>query len=62
VYPNPSSTIFYIKNKQGKRKQFVNLLGEVLLTTTTDEMDIRQYAKGIYFIKCEGQTRKVIIE
>lgn len=62
VYPNPSLSIFYIKNKKGKQKQLLNLLGEVLLVTSKDEIDASSFAKGIYFIRCEGQTKKVIIE
>ncbi len=62
VYPNPSSTMFYIKNREGKQKQLVNMVGEVLHITLKDEMDISTFSTGIYFIKCEGQSRKVIIE
>jgi hypothetical protein len=62
IYPNPTSTIFYIKNAQGKKKALYNMIGTKLLSTYKDEIEIKKYAKGIYFIRCEGVSKKVIIE
>jgi len=62
IYPNPASTIFYIKNAQGKKKALYNMIGTKLLSTYKDEIEIKKYAKGIYFIRCEGVSKKVIIE
>ncbi len=62
VYPNPSSTVFYIKNKQGKRKELYTMLGELLYATVKDEIDVRGGAKGMYYLRCEGITKKVIVE
>jgi len=62
IYPNPASTIFYIKNAQGKKKALYNMIGTKLFSTYKDEIEIKKYAKGIYFIKCEGMSKKVIIE
>ena len=62
IYPNPTSTIFYIKNAQGKKKALYNKIGTKLFSTYKDEIDIKKYAKGIYFIRCEGVSKKVIIE
>jgi hypothetical protein len=62
VYPNPASTIFYIKNAEGKKKELYNMMGTKLFSTYKEEIEIKKYAKGIYFIKCEGMSKKVIIE
>ena len=62
VYPNPSSTVFIIKNKQGRKKEFFNVLGELLFSTKEDEINIRHYARGVYYIRCEGESKKVIID
>ena len=62
IYPNPASTIFYIKNAQGKKKALYNMIGTKLFSTYKDEIEIKKYAKGIYFIRCEGVSKKVIIE
>ena len=62
IYPNPATTIFYIKNAAGKKKALYNMIGTKLFSTYKDEIDIKKYAKGIYFIRCEGVSKKVIIE
>jgi hypothetical protein len=62
VYPNPSSSVFYIKNKQGKKKELFTMLGELLFTTTKDDMDVTRYNKGVYYLRCEHDIRKIIIE
>ncbi len=62
VYPNPSSTIFYIKNADGKKKELYNVLGELLFSTKADEINVRYFAKGMYYIRCENESKKVIIE
>ncbi len=69
VYPNPSSSVFYIKNRIGKKKTLYNVTGELLFSTKADEIDVSRLAKGVYYIKClsEGQTgedgvKKVIVE
>jgi hypothetical protein len=62
VYPNPSSSVFYIKNKQGKKKELFTMLGELLFTTTKDEIEVYNLPKGIYLLRCESQVRKVVVE
>jgi hypothetical protein len=62
VYPNPSSSVFYIKNKQGKKKELFTMLGELLFTTTKDEIEVSRYSKGVYYLRCEQAVRKVVVE
>jgi hypothetical protein len=62
VFPNPSSTIFYIKNKKGKKKELYNTIGELVLSTTKDEVNVSSLPKGFYYIKCENVVKKVIVE
>lgn len=62
VYPNPSSTVFYFKNKQGKKKELYTMLGELLFTTTKDDIDVSRYSKGVYYLRCEHSVRKVVVE
>jgi hypothetical protein len=62
VYPNPANGVFYIKNKTGKRKYLYNTLRQLIRTTQTNEMDIRGVNPGVYYVQCDGETRKVIIE
>jgi hypothetical protein len=62
VYPNPSHTTFYFKNKTGQRKYLYNTLGQLIRTTQSNEMDIRGVHPGVYYVQCDGETRKVIVE
>jgi hypothetical protein len=62
VYPNPSHTTFYFKNKTGQRKYLYNTLGQLIRSTQTNEMDIRGVHPGVYYVQCDGETRKVIVE
>jgi hypothetical protein len=62
VYPNPSHTLFYFKNKTGHRKYLYNTLGQLIRTTQSNEMDIRGVHPGVYYVQCDGETRKVIVE
>jgi hypothetical protein len=62
VYPNPSSTNFYIKNRKGKRKEFFNSVGQMVLSTKEDEIDVSKLAKGIYYLRCNNEVKKVVIE
>ena len=62
IYPNPASTIFYIKNKIGKKKELYNFIGELMCSTTKDEIDISSFSRGVYFLKCGAEVSKVVVE
>jgi hypothetical protein len=62
VYPNPSHTTFYFKNKTGQHKYLYNTLGQLIRTTQTNEMDVRGVHPGVYYVQCDGETRKVVVE
>lgn len=69
IYPNPTSTIFYIKNlsndKAGtnrKIKELYNTVGQLIFTTFKNEIEVSNYSKGIYYLRCGFQTKKIIIE
>ena len=62
VYPNPSFNIFYIKNKKGKKKDLYNSVGELVLSTTKDEVNVSHFSIGVYYLKCDNVVKKVIVE
>lgn len=62
VYPNPSTSIVYIKNKKGKQKEIYNARGIKILTTIEDKVNVSNLAKGIYYIVCDNSIKKIIIE
>ncbi|MBK8685694.1 MAG: T9SS type A sorting domain-containing protein [Bacteroidetes bacterium] len=60
--PNPSSTVFIIQNKHGKKKELYNVQGELLFSTNEDVIDVKSFAKGMYYLRVEGQVKKVVVE
>jgi Secretion system C-terminal sorting domain len=62
VYPNPSNTTLTIKNKKGKKKELYNSVGQMIYSTTKEVIDVSGFSKVIYFIKVEGEVKKVVVE
>jgi len=62
VYPNPAQDKIVIKNAQGKQKILYNAVGQILFTTTKEEMDVSHLPKGLYFVFCEHTAKKVVVE
>lgn len=62
VYPNPSNDVIYIKHADDFEKKLYNNLGQHILTTTRNIIDIKSLPKGLYMLHCEGQTIKIILE
>jgi hypothetical protein len=62
LYPNPVNAILYIKHAKGKKKKLYNTYGQLLISTTKEEIDISGLAKGLYYLSCGQQTQKVLVE
>ena len=62
IYPNPSTSLFYIKNADKKKKELYNSVGQLIFSTSKNEIDVSNYSKGIYYLRCGIQTKKIIIE
>jgi hypothetical protein len=62
IFPNPSNNIFYIKNKKGKKKEMYNSVGELVLSTIKEEINVSHFSIGVYYLKCENVVKKVVVE
>lgn len=63
VYPNPTSTIFEVRgSKKGSRKELYNSVGQLVLSTKENEIDVHNLSRGIYYLKVGNQTKKVVVE
>lgn len=62
VYPNPATQTITITNATGKLKVLYDALGQVVLSTTKNEIDISRLRKGLYYLRCEHTSKKVLIE
>lgn len=59
IYPNPSTGIVNFQSIQ--EVQIINTIGEVLQTTTSNQVDLSDYGSGVYFIKSGTIVRKLVI-
>jgi hypothetical protein len=66
VFPNPSSTKIFIKYVTAKHEaatyQLYNSIGQLIISTKENEIDVSKLSRGLYYIKVENQTKKIIIE
>jgi hypothetical protein len=63
VFPNPSTTIFEVRGSmKGSKKELYNSVGQLVLSTKENEIDVKYLPKGLYYLKVENQTKKVIVE
>ncbi len=69
IFPNPTSTLINIKTESKANRQLFNSIGQLLFTTTenqinlsADKAGVSKYSSGIYYIKVGNEVRKIIIE
>jgi len=62
IYPNPSNTIVYIRNQDKKRKELYNSIGQMILTTIENEIDVSRLERGVYYLKVNDEVKKVVVE
>jgi hypothetical protein len=62
VFPNPSSTILYIKSKSHSNRELFNSIGQLLFNTKENEINVSKYASGVYYLKVGNVVRRVVIE
>lgn len=44
------------------KKELYNAIGKLVYTTIKDVIEVSLYAKGMYYLRCEKEVKKVIIE
>ncbi|MBL7766411.1 MAG: T9SS type A sorting domain-containing protein [Chitinophagaceae bacterium] len=62
VYPNPASTMLYIKTNSKEKRMLYNAIGQLLYETDANEMYISGYTKGLYYIKVGSAVSKIVVE
>lgn len=64
VFPNPTTGIINIKTEKITKIEVYNLLGELILESNSEKIDIGDHSSGIYYIKIfndkEIATKKII--
>ena len=62
VYPNPAYSILFIKNAELFEKYLYNSIGQLILNTKANEIDVSRMPIGLYYLKVGNQTKKIIVE
>ena len=60
VYPNPSSHTIYVENKLKEKIFFYNSLGELVLKTRQEYINVKSFPVGIYLIKKGNKSSQFI--
>lgn len=59
IYPNPTSNILHVINGNDLNKSIYTIQGELLLDTTTNQIDVSTFPAGIYFLQLENHPTPV---
>jgi hypothetical protein len=62
VYPNPAHNEIKIEKGKSKTKELYNYIGQLIFTTTQNKIDVSKYPRGLYFVKCGSEVKRVILE
>ena len=60
IYPNPATHIIYIVNNKKETINIYNSIGELVISTKKDKINIKNLAAGIYFVKTENKNSQFI--
>lgn len=60
VYPNPTSGIVQVENANGAELKVFNALGELILQTDQNNINLSGYPNGVYFLRVNGETVKIM--
>jgi len=62
IYPNPANDIVHIDAKGIKGIILCDLLGNEILSTKENEIDVSGLTNGIYFIQINNHAQKIIVQ
>ncbi|MCX7728175.1 MAG: choice-of-anchor J domain-containing protein [Bacteroidia bacterium] len=62
VYPNPASHYLYIKVKYAQKfyAEIFNIMGEKIISTTSEIIDISELSEGIYFVNIITKDKVIV--
>lgn len=62
VFPNPVNDKLFISSKGKENRELYDSVGKLIFSTKEKEIDVSKYARGIYYLKCGGSVKKVVIK
>jgi hypothetical protein len=66
IYPNPAKETFTVQKVSGNKVQLINMYGQVvqqqMVLNGQAVFNVGAMARGMYYVKSEGQVGKVVVE
>ncbi len=62
VYPNPAYNKLYIQTSIKGKRELYNSLGQLVISTNENEINVSSLSNGFYYLKCGNFTKKIILE
>lgn len=66
VFPNPAKNVLFVAGKAGMKVELYNIAGSLVMSkitsTANEKMDISTLPTGLYLIKVDNQTQKLIVK
>jgi Secretion system C-terminal sorting domain len=66
ILPNPAMETFIVDKVSANNIQLLNMLGQVMqvqtVTNNKATFNVGAYARGVYFVKADGQVLRVVLQ
>ncbi len=63
VYPNPAKErMNFLGPARNQPVEVFDALGKRMITTRANSIDVSEWADGIYFVKAEGRTQRIVVQ
>ena len=62
VYPNPATDFIMINTQDAVSVEIFDMTGRLVLTSTETKIDIRDMEAGVYFVRANGKTTKLVVK
>lgn len=62
VYPNPATDYIMVGAQSFESVQIYDMTGHLVLTSTESKIDVRSLGTGVYFVRVNGNTTKLVVK
>lgn len=62
VYPNPATDYIMISAQNAATVEIYDMTGRMVLTSTESKIDVRGLDAGVYFVRVNGKTTKLVVK
>jgi hypothetical protein len=66
IYPNPTTSNITVlilnEDALNTKRELFNSLGQLIISTKENEIDVNHLPKGVYFLKIANQAKKILVE